>query len=119
MSEIKILEIRDHATFIPVICIKPVAENEAQHYLLRRDGYSLDLNDPIVIMIDAQCRNVSYDPYNWRSDTHKVAHDYILRNWKTLKDGDVVDVEFILGLTKVPKTSERYDHEMEKAQSRT
>jgi len=40
--EIKVLEIRDDCTFIPVICVRPVAENEAQRYLLRRDGYRAD-----------------------------------------------------------------------------
>ena len=34
--EVKCLEIRDDGTFIPVICVRPVPDNEAQRYLLRR-----------------------------------------------------------------------------------
>src|SRR5262249_38427507 len=62
--EIKCLELRDSMTFIPVICIRPVPENDAQRYLLRRDGYRGDSSEPCIIMIDAQCRGVAYDPYD-------------------------------------------------------
>lgn len=109
--KVKILEIRDRATFFPVICVKPVPENEGQKYLLRRDGYSCRDEDDIVIMIDAQCRGAAYDPYDWGSGsrTKQVAHEYIRDNWRALSDGDVVDVEFILGETVVKKISERFE----------
>lgn len=103
----KCLEIRDHATFIPVICLRPMPENEGQRYLLRRDGYSCDPEDMIVIMIDAQCRGAAYDPYDWQGRTHRTAHDYIRNHWDDLRDGDVVDVQFILGETAEKKVSER------------
>ena len=110
--EVKCLEIRDSMTFIPVICIRPVAENNMQRYLLRRDGYSALPSEFCVIMIDAQCRGVAYDPYNWTSKgatrrTHHVAHLFIQEHWHELADGDVVDVQFILGETPGPKASER------------
>jgi hypothetical protein len=111
--EVKMLEIRDAGTFIPVMCIQPLPDNEGQRYLLRRDGYSCDPHDPIVIMVDAQCRGASYDPYDWGSDTHKIAHDYIQKNWSVLRDGDVIDVEFILGKRTEPKISERHTAESE------
>ncbi len=106
--EIKCLEIRDDGTFIPVICIRPVAENEAQRYLLRRDGYRADGTEPCIIMIDAQCRGVAYDCYDWGRDmrTKGNAHNFISENWHKLKDGDVIDVEFILGETPEKKISE-------------
>ncbi len=107
--QVKMLEIRDAGTFIPVMCIKPVPDNEARRYLLRRDGYSCDQHDPIIIMIDAQCRGVSFDPYDWpgESRTKQVANNAIQENWETLRDGDVIDVQFILGETDKPKLSER------------
>jgi hypothetical protein len=107
--EVKCLELRDHMTFIPVICLRPVPDNEAQRYLLRRDGYVGDESEQCIILIAAQCRKVSYDPYDWPQNprTYRVAHDYIARHWAALKDGDVIDVEFILGETDVCKTSER------------
>jgi hypothetical protein len=107
--EIKCLEIRDRNTFLPVICIRPVPDNEGQRYLLRRDGYRGDASETCIIMIDAQCRGVSYDPYHWQHDTRTkpAAHDFIEKNWHLLADGDVVDVEHILGETVTRKVSER------------
>jgi hypothetical protein len=107
--EIKCLEVRDSGTFLPVICIRPVPENEEQRYLLRRDGYSGEDTERCIILIDAQCRGVAYDPYDWptRGRTIPYAHDYIQKHWHELKDGDVIDVEYILGKTSQPKMSER------------
>jgi hypothetical protein len=106
------LEVRDNGTFIPVICIRPVPVNAEQRYLLRRDGYRGDATEPCIILIDAQCRGVSYDPYNWPGSarTKPVAHDYIRNNWDRLHDGDVIDVEFIKGETANKKSSERETH---------
>jgi len=111
--ETKCLEIRDAGTFIPVICIRPVPENEAQRYLLRRDGYCGDPSETCIIYIGAQCRHVAYDCYDWPAQprTNRAAHDYITKNWFTLRDGDVVDVQFILGETKTKKVSERHRRE--------
>jgi hypothetical protein len=106
--EIKCLEIRDANTFIPVICIRPVAENDAQRYLLRRDGYRADETEPCIIMINAQCRGAAYDPYDWQERRTKGhAHQYIADHWHKLHDGDVIDVEFILGEKPAKKISER------------
>lgn len=107
--EIKCLEVRDSGTFIPVICIRPVPFNAEQRYLLRRDGYRGDATERCIIMIDAQCRNVSYDPYGWGgcSRTLPIAHDYITEHWDELRDGEVVDVQFIVGETGTKKISER------------
>lgn len=110
--EVKCLEIRDDGTFIPVICIRPVPENEGQRYLLRRDGYRGDESERCVIVIDVQCNGASYDPYDWPNQgrgprTLPTAHNYIQNNWHKLRDGDVVDVEHILGERAEPKKSER------------
>lgn len=107
--EIKCLEIRDTGTFIPVICIRPVPTNEAQQYLLRRDGYRGTMEETCIIMIDAQCRGVNYDPCDWKNRrTHGAAHEWIEKHWHSLKDGDVIDVQFILGETTSVKESERF-----------
>ena len=106
--QVKCLEIRDDGTAFPVICIWPVPDNDAQRWLLKRDGYRGDETEGCIIMIDAQCRGVQYDPYDWpRSRTHKVAHLWITEHWNALNDGDVIDVEFILGERPTKKISER------------
>lgn len=106
--EVKCLELRDCGTFIAVICIRPVPDNGAQRWLVRRDGYRGDDTEHCIIMIDAQCRGVAYDPYDWKdARTKRTAHLFIMEHWHELKDGDVVDVQFILGETSTPKRSER------------
>jgi hypothetical protein len=107
--EVKCLEVRDANTFVPVICLRPVPENDAQRYLLRRDGYRGDNDEHCIIYINAQCRGVAYDCYDWPMDlrTHRIAHDYIANHWHELVDGDVIDVEHILGETTIKKTSEK------------
>ncbi len=118
--EVKILEVRDRATFIPVVAVRmfPTTGKGTdygrsyvrQRYLLRRVGYPCD--DPAqaqVLLARASGDGFAYsDPYSWvGSRTMCIAHDYILARWGELIDGDVVDVEFILGETTEPKKSER------------
>ena len=83
-------------------------DREAQRYLLRRCGYSL--NGPPMIMLtrlDGDAHKAPNDPYAWEDRTFRTAHRYITEHWTELKDGDVIDVEFILGETSAPKPSER------------
>lgn len=120
----KVLELRDKGTFIPLLCVdmNPTAwvvadgsasqdeeKYHAQRYLLRRCGYPCDGRPNIAIThLSASGDRCSNDPYYWGGGrTRPVAHDYIIKNWDTLKDGDVVDVEFILGERPTPKVSER------------
>lgn len=107
--ETKVLELRDAGTFIPILCINIQPQNAEQSYLMRRDGYPCD-GCPNVILTrlsgDGQATN---DPYGWGRGprTFPVAHDWIIDHWDELSDGDVVDVEFILGERPTKKLSER------------
>ena len=40
-----------------------------------------------------------------------TCHTHIVENWAKLNDGDVIDIEFILGETKVKKVSEGIAHD--------
>lgn len=105
---VKMFEIRDRATFIPVMCVKMVGANVDQDYLVLRAGYHS--GNPCYLLIDPRGRGIAnYDPYDWGNRTFLVAHDYINKNWDSMKDGDVIDVEFISGETTIKKKSERYD----------
>jgi hypothetical protein len=118
--EVKLLEIRDAGTFIPMLCVNmnpTTAEvfedvytiSTAQRFLLRRCGYPCD-GQPNIAMTPLRCDGdpCTNDPYWWGDRTRKTAHHYITENWSDLRDGDVVDVEFILGETAVRKRSERF-----------
>lgn len=107
----KTLEIRDSATCIPALAIQMLADNEvAGYYIHRRSGYPVDGSSIMLMKLsDGKATN---DPYEWSAlnmgtRTMQVAHDYIIDNFAALKDGDVVDVQFIIGETSSPKVSER------------
>lgn len=109
----KALEIRDEGTFIAALAVdmnppEPGAPGyAAQRYLLRRCGYACDGRSNIVLTRLAGTGKATCDPYEWGGRTWPVAHDYIIKHWDELRDGDVVDVQFILGETKQRKASER------------
>jgi hypothetical protein len=100
--ETKLLEIRDAGTLIPALAIKI---SGADGYLARRAGF----NAPMIYLVHLTSEKACYDPYSWPSGagrTMQVAHLAIENNWESLRDHDVVDVEFILGLRDAPKVSE-------------
>lgn len=104
----KILEIRDRATFIAVIAMDMNTDNDIHHWYLRRYGYPCDGRPNILLSrVDGDGKPSSNDPYFWKDRTMAYAHDYIIRNWDKLSDGDVIDVEFILSETPTKKISER------------
>lgn len=125
----KALEIRDEGTFIPALAVNMnprdpypqngtmsedefaagLAASTAQRYLLRRVGYACDGRPNIILTRLSGDGQATNDPYSWKGGarTFPTAHNYIIDHWDELKDGDVVDVSFILGETKAPKISER------------
>lgn len=108
--ETKALELRDSGTFIPILCVNMNPTKPAERYLLRRCGYPCDGQPNIIVTRLEGCGQATNDPYAWKNNsrTFPVAHNWIIENWDHLSDGDVVDVEFILGETTHPKVSERF-----------
>lgn len=112
--QVKVLEVHDRNTFIPMLCVEMSPDNRAgteekQRYLLRRCGYPCDSVELWIVMTrlnadNALCVN---DPRAWRDRTFATAHKYIVENWEKLDDGSVVDIEYILGESVKPKLSER------------
>ena len=103
----KALEIRDRGTFIPMFAIQMTPSNLEQKYLLRRAGYG---SDQTLIMLGYMGESgmvCCYDYYDWNDRTRQTAHQHIQNNFNELKDGDVIDVEFILGETDKCKISDR------------
>ena len=96
----KLLEIRDDGTFIPALAMQV---SGADGYLMRRAGFE----SPMIYLIALATERCHYDPWAWGDCTMHTAHQYIERAWDTLHDGDVVDVEFVLGETPTPKRREQ------------
>lgn len=96
----KLFEIRDKMTMIPVLA---TAISREDGYLARRAGFG----DRGCIQLTYFSSNKShYDPYEWTNRTLRTAHVHIEANWDMLPDHSVIDDEFILGETRVPKDSE-------------
>lgn len=105
----KILELRDSATFIPIMAIQLNTEDAKERYLCARAGFgqtNISFNQYIYIFPLNCSKSVNFDIYEWSDRTYFTAHKYVIENWDKLKIGDVIDVEFILGETKVKKISE-------------
>ena len=112
----KALEVRDEGTFLAVLAVDmnpsvgehwTAEELQAQRYLLRRCGYPCDGRPNVILTALDGHGKATNDPYEWGGRTYPVAHNYIIEHWDELRDGDVVDVSFILGETAAPKVSER------------
>jgi hypothetical protein len=116
--ETKALEIRDEGTFIAILAVdmnpilatdmNPILDDR-QHKLLKllkRCGYRCDGRPNILLTKLSANGKATNDPYSWGDRTMATAHNYILKNWLKLEDGDVIDVEYILGETSQPKESE-------------
>lgn len=104
--KIKMFEIRDRMTFIPVVCVSLEQNGEAinNSWLLSKAGFR---DSRMVLMYSFTKGEGSHDPFSWGDRTYKHAHIYIEKNWDELESSDVIDVEFILGESKVKKKSER------------
>lgn len=96
----KLLEIRDRGTCIPALAIEV---SGADGFLARRAGFGQTACIYLIALATQKC---AYDPWSWGNRTMNTAHQHIERAWHQLNDGDVVDVQFLLGETTAPKVSE-------------
>lgn len=103
--EVKLIELRDCATFIPAIAIS--VQSPEDGFLVRAAGYGHN-RTVLFGRLDGNGK-LNCDPYEWRDRTWSVAHHWLEEHWDELKSEDVVDVEFILAETPQPKRSQRHD----------
>lgn len=107
---VKLFEIRDHATFIPAIAIEMASHeiNFAEHWLLRRAGYG---ETRCILLARADGGGpANYDPHCWPNRTMHGAHLLIEAEWDRLKSGDVVDARVGLGESETAVQSERGEY---------
>lgn len=109
--EVKTIEIRDSATFIPAIAIRLESRSLPELWLLSRAGFGSNPITNYILLIHLEGMRIQYDPYEWQggSRTMPVAHKWLEENWKDVKSGDVVCVEYILGERSEKKISERIE----------
>jgi hypothetical protein len=111
--KVKLFEIRDVATCLPMMAIKLDPRSEAERWLLARSGYgpTPDAQRKYVLLADLQGGGgkIICDYYDWGGcRTRQIANKYIAEHFDDLTTGDVIDVEFICGITKEPKKSDAF-----------
>lgn len=106
----KILEVRDRMTRIVIVAINmdPLITGDflpdfIASKALHSQGYAPDHTHILLGRVDGT--DFTNDPYKRTDRTLKEAHIHIQEMWEELQNGDVVDVEYILGETKEPKSS--------------
>lgn len=113
--QVKLFELRDRATFIPVIAIRLHYEygRDPEQFLLRRAGYAEEMirqetdAEPYILFGKLDGGKTTYDPFAWGDRTMATAHAHAINFWQELTSGDVIDVEYLLGETPERKVSER------------
>lgn len=99
------IEIRDKATLIPAMVIRVNAMTnmpEPHNWLIQHSGWGTD-NPGIYLFAMHGKGYCHYDAYGWGDRTFHNAHLYVQEHFDDIEDGQVVDVEFILGETEHPK----------------
>ena len=116
--EVKLFEVRDVATMVPMMAVRLQHRGAPEAFLLRRAGYAAEQIDPLassdvepyVILVNLVGSEAQYDPYRWRGSarTFGTVHMHIIEHWRELQSGQVLDVQYILKETSAPKESERH-----------
>jgi hypothetical protein len=104
MITAKVFEVRDRATFIPVLAVKTKSDQYMfpnEDWLFRRAAYNGH-----IILTHLISLHTEFDPQMWDNRTMINAHQYIVQHWDDLHGGEVVDIEYILGEVDYPKESE-------------
>lgn len=101
----KIIEVRDRATYIPVLAIRLDPSNSHERSMLRGAGFGERPWEYLPVTHLGRGHTQFY-PADWGDRTMATAHQYIIEHFDELGPYDVVDVEFILGECDTVKKSE-------------
>lgn len=116
--EVKLFEVRDSLTFIPVLAIHVMGQTPRERWLLHRVGYGGGVSAPArTIFLTSLVGNVETlsEAHRWPNKTLREAHLYIREYWRQLPSGAVIDCEYIRGESVSPKESEFFDDYPKKA----
>lgn len=100
--QIKLFELRDKGTFIPLCGVRLLPTNASEHYLIRRGGWE---DSVPYYLFNLQASKIGYEFFD---RTYSVALNYVKENWNEIKSGSVIDIQNILGETSEVAISERH-----------
>lgn len=110
----KMFEVRDDGTLIVVLATQLRPGSDHERRLLARAGFGSKADDQAKYVFLARLSGGeqagTYNTYDWqtvhKSRTLFEAHRHIEKHFNYLENGQVIDVEYILGIRKEPKVSE-------------
>lgn len=113
-KNIKTVEIRDRATLIPAFAIKMLPSDEYELFLFKNAGYGYVHHCVMLVPIEAPWLSArSSDEYRNSARTLPIAHQWIEDHFDEIKNGDVIDVEFILGEKDRPSLNSFIEEKIE------
>ena len=108
---VKVLEVRDRATMIPVMAVQLGAANNTERWLLMVAGYGYSTDDHkgyiLLCQINGGRGEMVSDPFMHKMPEMQQAHIYIQDHWAELDHGAVIDLEFLRGEKDKPAISDR------------
>lgn len=107
--QIKLFEVRDRGTFIPVMAVLLEADPFSQDsWLLGRVGHKSSV--PTISLTRLSDAETHFSPEDWGSSrSMPESHLHLYKEWDSLVSGEVIDIGFILGETQTKKVSERIE----------
>jgi len=107
MADSKLIEVRDHATFIPALAVRIGDEaREEDQFIRRRAGWSVGT----IVLTNLSTMETHAALTEWSNHrTMPTIHKYLQNNWYDVVSGQVLDVAFIKGEADYIKLSERID----------
>lgn len=108
--QIKMIEVRDSCTCIAAIAIRPWPSGPVEEIFLRYAGFGFSSDCILFGYLHASgtMAKWTYDPFDWPENPHtmRAAHHYVAQHFDELKNGAVVDIEYIMGRTRAVKQAE-------------
>jgi hypothetical protein len=104
----KTVEIRDRGTFVPALAIRLDPADERDRYLLAQSGFGTTAEEmgKYVLLINL-VKDAPYDAFgHGPARTLRIAHHVLIDSFDHIENGEVVDVEYLLGETAEKKRSE-------------
>jgi hypothetical protein len=95
---VKVLEIRDRATCIPIVAYSSAEVESSREAALFRRASSPPESKVIYVQRLNDGRG-NHDAYEWNDRTMATTHKYLESHWEEVKNGDIIDIPFILNET--------------------
>jgi hypothetical protein len=101
--------ISDKLIEINAIYIVMAADNDDQRKMLVDAGWPQgpERYFPGGILIDLNSYEAQSRRRLWTTRTMRVAHEFLDKHYQTIRDGDIIDIQYILKETTSPKKREK------------